>query len=197
MGRRENILNAAASLFATEGYDAVGMDELGAKAGVTGPAIYYYFESKTQLLAQLLLPTSRGLSEDARHIASDSANPLDALERLIDAHLAFVETHPQLAIIHSRELHKMDRDDQAEVRQLMRDYLGTWVTVVKSASPLLEPEGARILTQGVFAMINGIPLVNRRALIGERLEVVRHMTYGLIGSLVPALAYKLAVPEAH
>ena len=48
--RREAILTAAAQLFADRGYAAVGMDDIGAAAGVTGPAIYRHFGAKASVL---------------------------------------------------------------------------------------------------------------------------------------------------
>jgi AcrR family transcriptional regulator len=186
VGRREDILKAASHLFATEGFDAVGIDEVGALAGVTGPAIYYYFPGKTGLLAELLLPTSRDLSENARSISIAAASPTIALSKLIDAHLTFVEDHPQLAIIHGRELHKMDSDDQQEVRAFMRDYVATWVSVIRAANPDLATESARTLAHGVFAMINGIQLADGDE-HKSRLDTIREMTYGLLASLVPAI----------
>jgi AcrR family transcriptional regulator len=49
--RRRAIVAAAAELFAQRGYPAVGMDDIGAAAGVTGPAIYRHFDSKAAVLA--------------------------------------------------------------------------------------------------------------------------------------------------
>ena len=51
ISRREVIVTAAADLFARSGYAAVGMDDIGAAAGVTGPAIYRHFDSKAAVLA--------------------------------------------------------------------------------------------------------------------------------------------------
>src|SRR5664279_1623159 len=48
--RREAILTAASQLFAERGYAAVGMDDIGAAAGVTGPAIYRHFGAKASVL---------------------------------------------------------------------------------------------------------------------------------------------------
>ena len=51
--RREAIVAAAAELFAENGYAAVGMDDIGAAAGVTGPAIYRHFEAKAAVLTEV------------------------------------------------------------------------------------------------------------------------------------------------
>src|SRR3712207_7203981 len=50
--RREQILQAAAQLFAERGSRAVGVDDVGAAVGVTGPAIYRHFAGKDAMLAR-------------------------------------------------------------------------------------------------------------------------------------------------
>lgn len=54
MDNREQILETALDLFYTRGYDAVGVQEIAERSGVTKPTLYYYFKSKYGLLEQLL-----------------------------------------------------------------------------------------------------------------------------------------------
>ena len=54
MDNRAEILNAALDLFHARGYDAVGVQEIVERAGVTKPTLYYYFGSKLGLLKSLL-----------------------------------------------------------------------------------------------------------------------------------------------
>lgn len=51
---RELLLDAALDLFYAKGYDAVGVQEIVDRAGVTKPTLYYYFGSKIGLLQNLL-----------------------------------------------------------------------------------------------------------------------------------------------
>ena len=46
MENREMIMRCAKTLFYAKGYDAVGVQEIVDKAGVTKPTLYYYFGSK-------------------------------------------------------------------------------------------------------------------------------------------------------
>ncbi|MBN1679956.1 MAG: helix-turn-helix transcriptional regulator [Anaerolineae bacterium] len=48
------ILHHALNLFATRGYDAVGVQEIAEAAGVTKPTLYHYFGNKHRLLDTLL-----------------------------------------------------------------------------------------------------------------------------------------------
>ncbi|MFA6112301.1 MAG: helix-turn-helix domain-containing protein [Candidatus Latescibacterota bacterium] len=51
---RARILKAAEAVFAEKGFNAAGVDEIAARAGVTKPLIYYYFRGKEDLLAGLV-----------------------------------------------------------------------------------------------------------------------------------------------
>ena len=48
------LLDAALVLFYANGYDAVGVQEIVDRAGVTKPRLYYYFGSTLVLLKNLL-----------------------------------------------------------------------------------------------------------------------------------------------
>lgn len=52
--RKAEILDVAGDLFHRSGFHAVGMDDIGEAAGVTGPALYFHFRSKTGLLAAIM-----------------------------------------------------------------------------------------------------------------------------------------------
>ncbi len=54
MDNRATILSCALDLFASRGYDAVGVQEIAEAAGVTKPTLYHYFGSKHGLLVALL-----------------------------------------------------------------------------------------------------------------------------------------------
>ncbi|MBQ0018559.1 MAG: TetR/AcrR family transcriptional regulator [Clostridiales bacterium] len=52
--KKEIIMDAALNLFSEKGYAAVGVDEIGAAAGIKGPAIYHYFKGKEAILNELI-----------------------------------------------------------------------------------------------------------------------------------------------
>lgn len=54
MDNREKILDAALKLFTTKGYDAVGVQEIADRSGITKPTLYHYFGSKYGLLEALI-----------------------------------------------------------------------------------------------------------------------------------------------
>lgn len=54
MDNRTILLNCTLDLFASYGYDAVGVQEIVTTAGITKPTLYHYFGSKRGLLDVLL-----------------------------------------------------------------------------------------------------------------------------------------------
>src|SRR5262247_1227688 len=85
--RRDEILEIAVGLFASRGYHGVSMDDIGAAAGVTGPALYHHFAGKEAMLAAALIPVSESLLAGGRaRVAGHGATPPDALAALVDFH---------------------------------------------------------------------------------------------------------------
>jgi AcrR family transcriptional regulator len=81
--REDAILAAAAELFAAHGYAAVGIDDIGAAVGVSGPAVYRYFPGKEALLAALVVSTADTLADAFGPFESLTSEPDEGLLRQI------------------------------------------------------------------------------------------------------------------
>src|SRR5919199_6619926 len=78
--RRTQLIAAAERLIAERGYLAVRLEDIGAAAGVSGPAIYRHFPNKEALLVELLVGISTRLLEGARTVVAEAANTEEALD---------------------------------------------------------------------------------------------------------------------
>src|SRR3954469_7345550 len=93
--RRDEILEIAVGLFAARGYHGVSMDDIGAAAGVTGPALYHHFAGKEAMLVAALAPVSEALLEGSRaRVAELADDPVRALESLVEFHVSFALANP-------------------------------------------------------------------------------------------------------
>src|ERR1700743_2778640 len=77
--RRLQLLSAAERLVAEPGFSAVRLEDIGAAAGVSGPAIYRHFPNKESLLVELLVGISTRLLAGAREVRSREADAAAAL----------------------------------------------------------------------------------------------------------------------
>lgn len=156
--RREQILRAAAQLFAERGSRAVGVDDVGAAVGVTGPAIYRHFASKDAMLAEMLLRISeRLLAGGTETVSAAGADPLAQLRALVAFQVDFALDNPALITVQDRDLGSLTAEDALQVRRLQRRYVEVWVAVLARLHPAAEAEACRARAHAVFGLINSTP----------------------------------------
>ena len=156
--RREQILQAAAQLFAERGSRAVGVDDVGAAVGVTGPAIYRHFASKDAMLAEMLLRISEHLLTGGSERVADAGDDAAAqLRGLIAFHVDFALDNPALITVQDRDLGSLTDTDAAQVRRLQRRYVEVWVTVLAGMHPGADAAISRGRAHAVFGLINSTP----------------------------------------
>lgn len=93
--KRELIRSAAKRLFATRGLDATSVREIAREAGYTTGAIYFHYESKEALYADILKESLERLYESVSTAAGECASPLDALGAAFRALVAFYDENPR------------------------------------------------------------------------------------------------------
>ena len=159
--RSEQILHAAARLFAERGYGATGIDDIGAEVGVSGPAIYWHYSGKQALLAAMLTDVSERLLAGGRECVAAAADDRDALAALAHMQVEFALDEPDLIVVHSRELHHLDTQQAHAVRALQRQYVDVWVDVVERLHPGVPRPRVAAGVQAAIGLVNSTPHVGR------------------------------------
>jgi AcrR family transcriptional regulator len=80
--KRQEIIDTAAELFAKQGYAATGIAEILEVTGMARGALYYYIESKENLLVEIQDRVMRPLLASVRRIAALDADPVLRLRML-------------------------------------------------------------------------------------------------------------------
>ncbi|QEV18204.1 TetR/AcrR family transcriptional regulator [Streptomyces alboniger] len=167
--RREQILREAARLFAERGFHGVGVDEIGAAVGISGPGLYRHFAGKDAMLAELLVGISgQLLTGGKRCVAGADGSPSRVLDALIEGHIDFALDDRSLITLHDRELDRLRDSDRKLVRQLQRQYVEIWVEVVREVYPDLAENAARVSVHAVFGLLNSTPHLSRRDALPSR-----------------------------
>jgi AcrR family transcriptional regulator len=91
---RRKLLDKALNLFATRGYDAVGVQEIVEAAGVTKPSLYHYFGSKHGLLEALLTEYLDNLYAQVEQAAEYRNDLPYTIEQIIKAYFGFAQNYP-------------------------------------------------------------------------------------------------------
>src|SRR6185295_6276275 len=106
VSRRDELLSIAAGLMADFGFAGVTVDDIGAAAGISGPALYHHFDSKEAMLGEMLVRISESLLAKGRQIEAGHgvAAGEDRLLALIAMHVDFAVENQSLITVHFRDL---------------------------------------------------------------------------------------------
>lgn len=156
--RRDEILRVAAQLFAERGFHGVGVDDIGAAAGITGPGIYRHFDSKDAVLAEMLVRISERLLAGGQACVRDAeGDPGAAIAALIAWQTDFALSNPALIVVQDRDLANVVDHDRRQVRQLQRRYVEVWVGVLTQLHPGGDDAQIRARAHALFGLINSTP----------------------------------------
>jgi AcrR family transcriptional regulator len=157
MTRRDELLGAAAELFARRGYHGASVAELGKACGMTGPALYKHFASKESMLAEMLVGTSNELLRVGRARVDSAPTPGDALRALVDWHIDFALEHRSLIVVQDRDWSSLPDDAREQVRSTQRSYVELWAHQLRALHPELTGKEAAARVHAAFGLINSTP----------------------------------------
>jgi AcrR family transcriptional regulator len=101
--RQEEILDAAARLFAERGYAETDVDSLAALLEVGKGTIYRYFPSKRDLFLAAVDRGMQRLGAEVDEQVSQVADPLERIVEAIRAFLAWFDRHPEMVELFIQE----------------------------------------------------------------------------------------------
>lgn len=180
--RREQLLTVAARLFALRGFAGVTMDEIGAAAGMSGPALYHHFAGKEAMLGEMLISISDHLHRQGAAISTLSASAQERIEALIRGHVAFAVQHPELITVHFRDLVHTSESDRHHVRVLQASYVQHWVDALQATDAGLDTAVLRPAVHAVLGLINSTPF-SASADEVQTSEMLRSMATGALLAL--------------
>jgi AcrR family transcriptional regulator len=154
---RRQLEDAAAQLFAEQGYAATTVDQIVSRAGVSKPALYRHFESKKTLYLILLRRHREDLAAAALAEIAPGQALGAALPAMVEAWFAHVELHPYTWRMLFRDT-TGDPDIEALHAELHRDQVAADVALLRLVDPPLPPEELEPLGEVVRASLTGLAL---------------------------------------
>jgi AcrR family transcriptional regulator len=176
--RRAEIMAAATALFRERGFRATSLDDIGAVAGVSGPAIYRYFKSKHELLSVLIEEAAIKWRVTVDEVLSKNTPPLVTLECLIDAAVALQLASGNLGTVYQQEFRLLDEEDRRRVARIDRVTMAEWVHLLCEVRPRLTDEEARAAVLMVDGLLRSVSSLHT-SMDRERLAgVMKEMALG-------------------
>ena len=158
--RRELLLQSAADLFSAKGYHAVGIDDIGAAAGISGPGVYRHFASKQALLEALCDRAMTSMLGGAEEIPAEHDDPARALEALVDLHVDFAVARRALLGVWSREQRNLSEDVRRSLRVRLRAYEQPWREVLAQLRDDLAADEVAVAVTATLSMLNAAAIVD-------------------------------------
>jgi AcrR family transcriptional regulator len=151
--REQKILDTAAAVFYERGFHGVGVDELGKRAGLSGPTLYRYFSSKDEILAALF---NEAMDELVSATAMVHTDPFADLARLIRHHVGYAVGQRQLVNVYQREDRSLTGAWKRHFNHRRKQYVARWEAVVARCVPGAAAPEVAALTQSILGLIFSI-----------------------------------------
>jgi len=114
--RQDEIIRVAVELAADKGVDSVTTQDMADAMNLTQGAIFRHFATKNDIWFAVIVWVRERLMKVLDKAASDATDPLNAIERMFFAHIAFISKHPAIPrLLFSELLHKKN----GKLRQLI------------------------------------------------------------------------------
>jgi AcrR family transcriptional regulator len=154
--RREAILAAALDLFRRRTFHAVGIDEIGTAAGISGPGVYRHFPSKDSLLVALFDRISEQMLEGAHAVVAEHVEPQETLRRLVELHVGYASAERALLSVWYQDWRSLPPPDRQRVRRRQVEYMGEWTRALAEIRRDLSPKAVEAVAYGAVNTINSV-----------------------------------------
>ena len=154
-GQREQILAAAAQLFATRGYTAATMNDVAAACGVSKATLYHYVRDKPGLLLQITAGHVARLETLVQAVAAQSLAPQAHLQALIARFMqAYASAEHEHRVL-TEDVKFLAEADRNLVLAAQRRVVAAFAQAVAALRPELQSAGLHTpLALLLFGMIN-------------------------------------------
>jgi len=186
--RQSEIIRVSIELAAEKGVDSVTTQDMANAMNLTQGAIFRHFASKDDIWVAVIVWVRERLMKVLDKAAADAFNPLQAIELMFDAHIAFISKHPAIPrLLFSELLHKKN----SKLRQLIEGIISGYEAKVAGlleqgkaqslVSADLDTQSAAVLYIG---MIQGLVMQSsifggKRALQREAEKIFQIFLHGI------------------
>ena len=130
--RRDEILAVAATVFATRGIAASTVRDIADEAGILSGSLYHHFESKDQMVVEVLLPVIARQQQRYTEAAKEITDPAALLRRFIVIGVEGVAESPQTSrILHNESVQFQADEPLLSVHEQRHVTSKLWGLVVK------------------------------------------------------------------
>lgn len=155
--RRDEILGVAAELIAERGLAGATVRDIGQAAGILSGSLYHHFESKEQIVVELLLDILERQFANQQEIASSATSASEAIDRMIRTAVIETAAHPHESLILRNETRAFsDTLLLAPLAEFRRRSVELWIEVIERGIASGELRSEIDAEVAVLAMVDSV-----------------------------------------
>ncbi|CDX55823.1 TetR family transcription regulator [Mesorhizobium plurifarium] len=183
------VREAAVSLIARLGYEAMSMRQLAAEVGVQAAALYRYFPTKEDLLFTLMREHMEGLLKAWEAARPATADPVTRLAAYVENHIVFHIERRHATHVSNMELRSLSHERLTQILKMRTTYEKELRTILRDGAEtgLFQVDDTGLTAMALIQMMTGVIVWFRP---GERLSVAEvtttylSMTMRLVGAKI-------------
>lgn len=185
--RRAQILHAAATVFARSGVDGARMDDIVSESGLSKGTLYWYFDSKQEIIVALVDQVIRAEYEQLQSLLENPGSARERLMAFVDAHAAILSAEPVLGKL-GVEIYSMS-GRMPQVREFVQRYYDDFIDALAQLLQQGQDRGELNLEYPAEAAVNIACLIEGLTLLWsidvDRIDLARQFR-GAVNMLIGA-----------
>lgn len=114
-GRHADVIDAALTIFAAQGYRATTMGDIADALGIRAPSLYNHVKSKQSMLQQIVLDAMARNLADQKAAYDSTRDVTERLRRMTDANVRFHARSRREAVVANRDIRYLDEPCRSKV----------------------------------------------------------------------------------
>ncbi|MDN5925910.1 MAG: TetR/AcrR family transcriptional regulator [Hyphomicrobiales bacterium] len=156
--RRDEILAASTIVFSEKGYRACTIQDIAKKMGFTSAALYYYFNSKQDILSEIITRPIMKLIVMAEDVEAGQGSSTEKLHELIRRHITMMLKERDLFNILLRERLELSPEGATRLTELEEMYYIKVRAIIRAGTRagVLRPVNPKVAALAMIGMVNWV-----------------------------------------
>jgi AcrR family transcriptional regulator len=154
--REDQLLETATRLFKEKGYHSTSMQDLADALGMQKGSLYYYIESKEELLRRLLERATSFLTSQIDEIYASDLPPAEKFRWALENHAAMMMDHLDLVAVYLQEYRNLPPERLEEALAVRKHYEQVLMQIVNDGITAgdFRPTNVKMAVFGFLGMVN-------------------------------------------
>ncbi len=183
---KNNIFEVALKLFSEKGFDAVGVQEIVDRSGITKPTLYYYYGNKKGIFEAIIKEKGQSLIDCTRTASKYEHSFMESLTKILKSQIDFAKKESDFFRLHCAMINSPENSEaHAIYMPVIREHRGVIIDFfINSTNEFGNMRGKEALYSTMFySIMLSVALLSQKGVMQNDEEtlfnVVHSFVYGV------------------